>query len=73
MIRNRLAAATAVVWGLVCLPVGAKTGHTDKVLAGAMEAERAGDFDKAYELIQAALSAKPGDLESAPPHRQSRT
>jgi general secretion pathway protein D len=65
MNRIRLA-ATAVVWGLVwisiCLPVTAKTGHTDKALLGAMEAERAGDFDKAYELIQAALSAKPGDL-----------
>ncbi len=45
-----------------CTQVKGKTGHPDKALAAAIEAERAGDFDKAWELIRAAMPGKSGDL-----------
>jgi general secretion pathway protein D len=48
--------------GCACAQLCAKSGHVDKALRDAMEAERAGDFDKAYAAVQVALSAKPGDM-----------
>jgi len=36
--------------------------RADKALTQAIEAERAGNFDKAYDLIRAALRTKPGDI-----------
>lgn len=42
--------------------LSAKTHPVDKTLSQAIEAERTGDFDKAYTLIQSAMPAKAGDV-----------
>ena len=52
----------ALVCALGCGQLTGKSQHAGKTLAEAIEAERAGDFDKAYELIQAALYKKAGDM-----------
>jgi general secretion pathway protein D len=54
------------ILALACVLTGmsasAKTAHVDKALAEVIEAERAGDFDKAWRLIQAAIPGKNGDI-----------
>jgi len=52
----------AVVCGLTASGLHAKTRHVDKTLTEAVEAERAGEFDKAYALVQKGLSGKSGDI-----------
>ena len=52
----------AVVCGLTASELPAKTRHLDKTLTEAVEAERAGEFDKAYALVQKGLTGKSGDI-----------
>jgi general secretion pathway protein D len=62
---HRLAIFTVILLSLALFsrPLPAKkTVKPDKELAMAIEAEHAGDFETALELIQAALAKKPGEL-----------
>jgi general secretion pathway protein D len=52
----------AMICSFACLPLSAKTKPPDKILAAAIEAERSGDFDKAYEIMKSTPSAKVGDI-----------
>lgn len=65
MSSHRLTIFAAVVFllALVSRPMGAKKPEKpDKDLVAAIEAEHAGDFEKALELINAAMARKPGEL-----------
>jgi general secretion pathway protein D len=52
----------ALLLPLLCVCASAKSVHVDKKLAVIMEAERAGDYDRAFELIRAAMPGKENDL-----------
>lgn len=53
MVRTRL-----VILALVCGIVSARTRHRNKALADAIEAERAGNFDRAWESIEVAAAGR---------------
>jgi hypothetical protein len=62
--RHHLSLLMAVILSVFLLspPVKAKQIKTDKELTVAIEAEHAGDFEKALELITPVLAKKPGEL-----------
>lgn len=53
---------SAVVCLVVSAHVSGKNRRIDKALADAVDAERAGNFDRAWESIQVALASRPGDI-----------